>query len=383
MLNENKERELAYIVKVDAVDSIEGYDRIRYATVNGWHCVVGLDIQAGDLCVYFEIDSLLNKEDERFAFCGKYKYKIRNQRYCKGTKLSQGLLMPLSAFPELANKREGDFCTKELKVTYYDPMDRTRKKRTNSDIETHKVFKKLKGHFPFKQLMRTKWGRNILLSIFKVRKKKKNWPWFMPKSDEERVQNIPWMLQNKTPFILSEKIDGCSSGFTVERKKFGRLEYSVCSRNVVLSRNSETYYPSNVWFEMYDKYNIKEFLTSFIKETNADWVYLQGESFGEGIQKRDYSLKGHDFRAFSLCTSKRVRYNYVEMKDILDRYNIPTVPILNPCFYLPDSVDELLEIASGNSEIDGLPREGVVLQNIDDPTISFKAVDNKFIEKYH
>ena len=49
MLNSNGIRELAYVVQVDAVEPIDGYDRIAYATVNGWHCVVGKDIKAGDL----------------------------------------------------------------------------------------------------------------------------------------------------------------------------------------------------------------------------------------------------------------------------------------------------------------------------------------------
>ena len=92
MLNAEKQRELAYIVTVDDVQPIEGYDRIRYATVNGWHCVVGLDINKGDKCVYFEIDSLLDKNNPVFAFCEKYNYKVKTQKYCKGTRISQGLL---------------------------------------------------------------------------------------------------------------------------------------------------------------------------------------------------------------------------------------------------------------------------------------------------
>jgi hypothetical protein len=382
MLNKNKERELAYIVQVDSVEPIEGYDRIAYATVGGWHCVVDATMKAGDKAVYFEIDSLLPSDDERFAFCSKYKYKIKTQKYVKGTKISQGLLMPITEFPEFADKEVGDFVTKDLKVTYYDPMDRARKSN-RTQVEYTPLFKKIKNYFPFKQLMRTKIGREILLSIFGMKKKKTPWPSFMPHSDQERIQNASWILNNKTPFICSEKIDGCSSGYAIEKTAFG-YKYYVCSRNVVLTRNSKTYYDDmNVWFENYDKYNIKDFLTAFIKETGANWVYLQGESYGDGIQKRDYSLKGHDFAAFELCTSNRVRYTYTEMKEILDRYSIPTVPIISDNYILPDSVDELLKYAQGISAIDGKEREGIVFQNIDDPTISFKAVDNEFLIKYH
>ncbi len=383
MLNKNKERELAYIVKVDAVEPIEGYDRIAYATVGGWHCVVGIDMKAGDKAIYFEIDSLLPADDERFAFCQKYNYKIKTQKYCKGTRISQGLLLPLTDFPEFANKEIGDFVTKDLKVTYYDPMDRARK--SNESQKSYKpFFTKIKRHFPCKQLLRTEIGRKILFAIFGIHKKKKRWPEFMPHSDQERCQNMPWILKNKTPFIVTEKIDGCSSGYSVKKGKFGKLEYAVCSRNVVLNRDSKTYYDDmNVWFENYDNYKIKDFLTAFIKETKADWVYLQGESFGKKIQKREYSLDGHDFRAFELCTSNRVRYTYVEMKEILDRYNIPTVPIINENYILPDDIDALIEYAHGTSLIDGKEREGIVLQNIEDPSISFKAVDPEYLLKYH
>lgn len=41
MLNKNQERELAYLVKIDAVTPIPGYDRVELAHVGGWTIVVG------------------------------------------------------------------------------------------------------------------------------------------------------------------------------------------------------------------------------------------------------------------------------------------------------------------------------------------------------
>ena len=127
MLNKNGERELAYIVAVDKVDPIPGYDRIDVATVNGWHCVVQKGMKPGDLAIYFEIDSLLPAGDERFSFCEKYKYRVKTQRMCKGTVISQGLLMPLDQFPELAGMNVGDFVTQKLGVIYYEPEENVRK----------------------------------------------------------------------------------------------------------------------------------------------------------------------------------------------------------------------------------------------------------------
>lgn len=388
MLNENKQRELAYVVSVDDVQPIDGYDRIRWATVNGWHCVVGLDIEKGDKCVYFEVDSLLDSTNPVFAFCQRYDYKVKTQKYCKGTKISQGLLMPLSAFPNLKDKKIGDFVTKELNVTYYDPMDKKRKESPNKR-NFKPFYKKLMKYKLFRKFAKTKVGNNILFALFGVKKKKKvNYPWFIPKTDEERINNMPWILQEDDTYEWSEKVDGCSSTFAVEKKRGlfrDKREYYVCSRNVVLTRDKSAYYDTNYWFEMWDKYNIKAFLDDYMNKNNCQWVYLQGETFGDGVQKRDYSLKDErDFRAFILCDSNHEqRFSYSDVEKILKPYGIPTVPILETNKELPKTVDEVMELAKGASKIDRLPREGLVFRSIKNPQLSFKAVDAEFILKYH
>ena len=100
MLNEKGERELAYIVQIDEIKPIEGYDRVEYARVNGWWVIVGLNqFKVGDLAIYIEVDSRVPSNKEQFAFLEKRDYKIKTQKMCKV--VSQGLLMSLSDFPEL------------------------------------------------------------------------------------------------------------------------------------------------------------------------------------------------------------------------------------------------------------------------------------------
>ena len=66
MLNEKGIRELAYIVKIDEVRDIEGVNN-QVAVVNGWTIFVKRDqFKAGDLAVYFEIDSKLLQEFQLF-----------------------------------------------------------------------------------------------------------------------------------------------------------------------------------------------------------------------------------------------------------------------------------------------------------------------------
>ena len=108
----NGERALAYVVAIDEIKPIKGYDRVEYARTNGWWVVIskGDDLKVGDLCVYFEIDSRVPSTDERFAFLAKRDYRIKTQKMCKV--ISQGLLMPLTYFPELAGCEVGADVTK-------------------------------------------------------------------------------------------------------------------------------------------------------------------------------------------------------------------------------------------------------------------------------
>ena len=52
MLNSNNERELAYVVKIDAVEPIVGSDNCEAAIVGGWRVMVRKgQFEPGDLAV--------------------------------------------------------------------------------------------------------------------------------------------------------------------------------------------------------------------------------------------------------------------------------------------------------------------------------------------
>jgi hypothetical protein len=260
-----------------------------------------------------------------------------------------------------------------------------KRKESPSKRNFKPFYKHLMKYKVFRKIAKTKVGNDILFALFGIKKKKRvEYPWFCPKTDEERIQNCPYVLDGVDEVEISEKVDGASSTFAVERDKKGKLKFYVCSRNVVLTRDTSAYYDTNYWFEMYDKYKIEDFLRDYITKNDCDWVYLQGETYGDGVQKRNYSLKGErDFRAFILADSNHdTRFGYRETAEILKPYNIPTVPILGTRV-LPTTVDEVMELAQGKSEIDGLPREGLVFRSVKNPQISYKAVDAEFILKYH
>ena len=407
MLNATGERELAYVVIIDGIEPIPGYDRVESAIVGGWHVIVQKDqFKVGDPAIYFEIDSRVPSDRECFAFLEKRHYKIKTLKMCKT--LSQGLLMHADDFGwEIHETPEGDvyifddegkehyavgesrFLTKKLGVTYADDEDNSRKapsvdKYKKMASRHQKLFKR-----PFiRWMMRYKVGRKILFFLFGKKKDKKNgWPTWVQKTDEERVQNMPWIIDDEGIWIATEKIDGTSTTFTMKRGKFGRKSFYVCSRNVCFGEeNKPCYYDTNVYWEMAKKYDIYKVLSDLLdKNPQEEWITIQGETYGDGVQKRDYSIKDHDFAAFNLIFSSRGRVGTMDMIKTMKEYDVPCVPVVAENINFVDrfaTVEDMLLWAEGDSKLDKLPREGIVFRTVDGQK-SFKAVSNSFLLKYH
>ena len=409
MLNEKGQRELVYVVRIDEIKPIEGKDRVECAVVGGWTVMVRKgQFKPGDLGIYFEIDSKV-PEKEPFMFLEGKHFKIKTQKYKtpSGYFWSQGLLMSAEDFGwKLHNDTifmgdglddyviEKDFLTEKLGVTYADADDNKRKAKSADKYKLMAqrrpdIFKKKWAQW----MMRRNWGKKVMFFFFgKKKDKKSQWPSWVKKTDEERVQNMPWILQDKSEWFATEKIDGTSTTFTM--KGYGKKrEFYTCSRNVVFDKpDKNCYYETNVYTEMCEKYNMEHVLNCLMtffenaNHRNVEFVTIQGETYGEGIQKRDYGLKGHDFMAFNLIVGFKdgevKRFNPSVMTIILTDYGIPCVPIVNEYFILPDTVDELLAIATDKSAIDGGMREGLVFRS-SDGVRSFKAVSNEFLMKYH
>ena len=417
MLNpKTNERELAYVARVDQVRPIAGKDRVECAVVGGWTCMVPKGaFKEGDLGIYFEIDSKVPTDKEPFAFCEKYHGNIKTQKFKTpdGQFWSQGLLMPASDFggtcyqdgdgtmylhfgkesffQENKDYGEGEFLTAKLGVTYATAEDNKRKgsgpdKYKRMAARHAKLFQK-----PFiKWLYKKSWGKKVLFLFFGKKKDKRGWPAWVIKTDEERVQNMPWILENKDPWFATEKIDGTSTTFTM-RGRGRKKEFYICSRNVCFDTPEKmekgAFYDTNVYQEMAIKYDVEKVLEELLNNHVAlDFVTLQGETYGKSIQKREYGLDGHDFMAFNLIfgypDGSTRRCNPREMTDILTAFGIPCVPIIDENFILPDTVEELLAIATDKSAVDGGMREGLVFRSVDGAQ-SFKAVSNEFLLKYH
>lgn len=403
MLNNKGQRELAYAVKVTNITSIEGADRVELAHVNGWQVMVKKgEYKIGDLAVYFEIDSKL-PETEPFEFMSKYKYRVKTQKFIKGSVLSQGLIMTPAELG-LKDVKEGDFLTDKLGVTYYEAEDNIRKadNKKLAELKADKFMEKwAKEHkFLFRFAFIREWRRKkFLKKYFAKQKKTGDWPFWVTKTDEERVQNLPALfINNHKQYWVTEKIDGTSTTFTMAQAPKKKRHAIICSRNVVFNtpeKEKQNYYKDtdgNVYVEMFEKYDINKVLNYILDEhPDYEFITIQGETYGGTIQKRKY-CDDHRLAIFNYIYKKKgeapVRLNPVDMKTAISNINIKldihleTVPIICSMSLENYDCDKLLKEAEGVSKIDGLPREGLVFRDMEGKE-SFKAVSNSFLEKYH
>ena len=384
MLNNSGDRELAYIVKVLETKDIEGYDKVHYTRVLEWWCVAPKDIKLGDLVVYFEIDSKLPANDARFAFMEKRKYLVKTQKLCKT--VSQGLILPLSDFPELKGCKEGDFVTDKLHVEKYDPepINEGSVKQKVSDFQRAMNSHKRLFNNPIVRLaMKFKFARWLLAKLFVPKKDKCKWPEWLPKTGSERIQNLPGLLGSSTKYIITEKVDGCSTSFILTEND----KYMVGSHNVIKNTEKDSdggnFYKTNIWAESGTNYNIESVLRSLKKDFKLKTVAIQGETYGDGIQKRNYSLKNkHGFVVFHIWFDS-VRIPIKDMIDICDKYNIPHVHVYNYEYSIPDTVEQIIdEVDNSKSNIDGGDIEGFVFYS-QDCQQNFKCVSPNFLLKYH
>ena len=152
-------RKMARVVKVDSIEPIENAHSVEVAVIGGWKAVTGKgQFQPGDLGVFFEIDSLVPMSDRYKFLDGKCSvrtmngvngYWIKTKKLFKGSVVSQGLLIPLSEFPEITEHSIDMDVTELLGVALYEPQ-------INSAMGGE-----ARG----------------------------NWPAGIPKTDQERVQN--------------------------------------------------------------------------------------------------------------------------------------------------------------------------------------------------
>jgi hypothetical protein len=356
-------RKLASIQKIVDIRPIDGADKIEVAQVLGWEVVVAKrdEFKVGDLVIYIEIDSIVPDKPE-FDFLRDRKFRVRTIKLRK--QVSQGLILPLSILPS-KNYKEGDDVTDTIGVKKYDPQGDLEAKLMDEEA------RKSKGKVA-KYLSKFGWFRKLFSKTTRY-----SFPAFIKKTDEDRIQLFPHICEKEkdTIFSVTEKLDGQSGTFfLLKQKKFFLTNYifGVCSRNYQLKEDNSSYW------EVARKYNIEQVLKDLIGK--EDYVVLQGEVMGEGIQQNKYRIKGKDLYIFNLIYPKGSVHS-LDAKTIIESKGLKFVPILENNFKLCDTIQQMVEYAKGNSTIANVKREGVVIRNYS-KKLSFKVINPEFLLKY-
>ena len=383
----NNKRALAYIQHVTNIRPIDGADNIEQCNVLGWNliCKKG-EFHEGDPCVYIEIDSKV-PEREEFEFLRSKGFKVKTMKLGKFNCISQGLAMPQSAFKELEGLSEGTDVTDILGIKYSVQEDNTRKgngdpnaKYKSMAARHQKIFKQKWARW----MMRRSWGRKVMFFFFgKKKDNPRGFPTFVSKTDEERVENQPWRIGDGKTYLATEKLDGTSCTYALERKGRNKFEFYVCSRNVrQQDEKQECYHDHNIYWDLAFKYNIEQHLKDFLNQfPQLKWVCIQGEGVGS-VQGNPLKLKEDDLYVFNFKDSESGRYNSIAGRAIIEKMGMKWVPILGEV-QMPDTMEELKALATGKSKVNpDVMREGIVYRSLDGSD-SFKNVSREYLIKHN
>jgi RNA ligase (TIGR02306 family) len=342
------DRRLATIRVIQQLKSIKNADLIEVAVIDGWEVVIKKDeYNVGDLCVYLEIDSWVPHELAPFLSKGKEPREYKNVKgerlrtiKLKG-QLSQGLVLPLQTVFELPNN-------------------------TNCDVEYTDVTEALNI---------IKWEPAIPAQL--AGKMAGNFPSYIPKTNQERIQNYLRNIESlgEQYWEISEKLDG--SSMTVFRRVDQLWEngnhLGVCSRNWELKTDDlDNAFVKTAWneklFEKLCQHNLQ--------------IALQGELIGPGIQNNSYNQSEPVFYCFDIWDIETQKYYSTEQRlSLCKSLDIMHAPVFaNYMTNHRTTVSEMLILAEGQSALNpNTEREGLVFKNINDPSLSFKAISNKWL----
>ena len=383
----NDKRALAYIQHVTNIRPIDGADNIEQCNVLGWNliCKKG-EFHEGDPCVYIEIDSKV-PEREEFEFLRAKGFKVKTMKLGKFNCISQGLAMPQSAFKELAGLSEGTDVTDILGIKYSVQEDNARKgngdpnaKYKSMAARHQKIFKKKWARW----MMRRSWGRKVMFFFFgKKKDNPRGFPTFVSKTDEERVENQPWRIGDGKTYLATEKLDGTSCTYALERKGRNKFEFYVCSRNVrQQDEKQECYHDHNIYWDLAFKYNIEQHLKDFLNQfPQLKWVCIQGEGVGS-VQGNPLKLTEDDLYVFNFKESQTGRWSSMAGAGQVREWGMKWVPILGEV-QMPDTMEELKVLATGKSRVNPeVMREGIVYRSLDGSD-SFKNVSREYLIKHN
>lgn len=340
------ERKLATIRRITEINPIEGADLIEAISIGGWTVVAqkAMGYKVNDLVVYLEIDSFVPTKVAPFLtqpghFPKEYQgikgERLRTKKL-KGV-VSQGLLLPLESV--------SDNPLFNAEMLFYE----------GSDVST------LLGII--------KWNPP---QEFRSADAKGTFPSFIPKTDQERIQNLSREFDKYKEaaelWEITEKLDGSSMTVFFKDGNVG-----VCSRNLELKEDID----NTFWGCAVDSGAVDE-LKKFQQE-----LALQGELIGPGIQGNKYNLQKHEYHIYDIFDIAKQEYLLPEERyKVVQAMQLMHCPVLEVQDLQFQGIPDILAYAEGKSRLNPkTEREGVVFKNMQSST-SFKAISNKWLIKF-
>ena len=368
-MTEETPRKLATIREIDEIREHTNADSLELAIIGGWQVIVKKgEFKEGDLCVYFEIDSVLPCLPE-FEFLRKGYYVKKDWLVSERNPDGDGFrLKTIRLRGELSQGLIVGGVRTDHTGTYYNYFE--------GDIET--TYNVVEGQDVTDFFGVVKWDPPLHSSL--QGKARGNFPSFIPKTNQERIQNLKKQVLgewNDKMFEVTMKMDGSS---TTVYNKSGYV--GICSRNFDLDINDDNAENSFI------RAAIDSGLVGALESYGAQ-VAVQGELMGPGVQGNRENFKELRIYMFDVWLIDEQRYMNAYERDAFlttmiehgaNPWRFIDAPLVG--FYSPASVggmEELLNFARGPSLVHNI-REGVVWKCVDDPSISFKIINNDFLE---
>jgi RNA ligase (TIGR02306 family) len=199
---------------------------------------------------------------------------------------------------------------------------------------------------------------------------KRNLPFSIPKTDEDRYQNVNLRECYGKKIDVTLKVDGQSASYYYKDGECGAL-----TRGLELKPEYQNNYTDHI-----QRYNIFEKLKQYCTKYNINLV-LRGESYGLGIQKstrNTYSKLSNGWLCFSVYLIDEMRYTNPGEKhyfvNVCQELDLPLVPIIEQNTTLtPELIDYYDKLEKYNDNY----FEGVVIKG---EGFSFKVINKWYDE---
>lgn len=405
-------RRLVTVRKIDAIDPIDGADMIEAATVDGWQVVVKKnEFEVGQYCVFFEIDSFLPADKKEFAFLaargtktddeGRERCRLRTIKL-KGV-VSQGLALPVTAFEsvwediDFANGHHPDSYTKKARELLIIDLEDER-----DGIE--QFLDVTKYERPSEKNGGTRGAKTG-----------GEFPIVVPKTDEERIQNIFGKYSQTmkgvefrkslkmegsshtiacflNPDFFLHKLDDETKEWNDETNELVVTEVKPYPFNfeqgqvVVASRNQTLKYDpaSHFWIPVLDQ-DLPRRLYEYCVENDRQ-LAIQSEVMGPGIQGNIENFDKYELFTFRVWDiDKRRLLNDEEFQQFTYDMNLQVAPQGLTIKFFDVYTDIKSALASAEHKSINAPQaEGDVYKSVDlvdGKVVSFKVINNKYLLK--